>query len=83
MIDLNRSRRRREIEIADEIVAELVKHTSPPLELVTQVFVSICERRGIVIDEASGRRILNYTAKEIDRQQRIVDRLADAMEARA
>jgi hypothetical protein len=83
MLDLNRSRRRREIQIANEVVAEILKHAATPLELIGQVLVAVCERNSVTLDEASGSRILRYVEKEIDRQQRIVDRLADAMEARA
>jgi hypothetical protein len=84
MFDLNRSRRYREIEIANEVVAELVKHPSPaPLELIGQVLVAICERHSVTLNEATGRRILGYVAKEIDRQQRIVDALTVSAEAMA
>jgi hypothetical protein len=84
MLDLNRSRRRREIEIANEVVAEIVGRTSPPPpELIGQILAAACERSGVTLDEASGKRILGYVGKELDRQQRMVDRLADAMEARA
>jgi hypothetical protein len=58
-----------------------VKHASPPLEMVGQVLVSVCERNAVVLDEASGRRILGYVAKEIARQQRIVDALTVSAEA--
>jgi hypothetical protein len=81
--DLNRSRRRREIEIAKEVVAEIAKCASPPLEVIGKVLVGVCERWGVVLDVASGKRILSYASKEIDRRQRIVDALTVSAEAMA
>jgi hypothetical protein len=81
MIDLNRTRRRREIGIASQVVAEILSHPSPPLELIGQALVAVCERNSLTLDVASGRRILTYVAKEIDRQQRIVDALTVSAEA--
>jgi hypothetical protein len=84
MFDLNGSRRRREIEIANEVVAEIVGRTSPPPpELIGQILAAACERSGVVLDVPTGSRILGYIEKELDRRQRIVDRLTASMEARA
>jgi hypothetical protein len=77
-MDLNLARRKREREIAQAVVEELVANVTPETvsnEVIAHHFGVICQRLDFIPTEASGKRVLQYVAKELARLDREAARL--------
>jgi hypothetical protein len=76
-MDLNLTRRKREMAIAHEVAAELLREVTmaeaAKPELLAHHFASVCERLGVLLDEAAVGRVLRYTVGEIKRKGRNVE----------
>jgi hypothetical protein len=73
-MDLNLSRRKREMSIAHEVAGQLLREVTMPQaaqpELLAHHFALTCERLGVLLDTAGVGRVLGYTVGEIKRKQR-------------
>lgn len=82
-MDWNLSRRKRELEIAEEVAGAFLLGTSAmdasPQRLIG-VFTSVCEGHSITPDDSAISRILGYALKAIDRRKRALDDLAAALD---
>jgi hypothetical protein len=82
-MDLNFSRRKREQAIALEVANELLSATTAkelaPPELLAHHFALVCERLGIMPNDAAVSRILTYALKEVERRGKVLDDLASAL----
>jgi hypothetical protein len=84
-MDWNLKRRKRELEVADEVAGEFVQATksmtqAAPPEFLIHHFALVCERVGFMPDEASTGRVLGYALKAIQRLRRQVDAVADKID---
>ena len=76
-MDLNVARRKREVAIAHEVEAELLREVTmaeaAKPELLAHHFASVCARLGVLLDEAAVGRVLRCTVGEIKRKGRQVE----------
>jgi hypothetical protein len=84
-MDLNLTRRKRELAIAHEVAAELLRevtivHAVRP-ELLAHHFALTCERLGVLLDESAVGRVLRYTCSEIKRKQRQFEGIQTKLDA--
>ena len=83
-MDLNLSRRKREMVIADEVAAELLSKVSMVRagqpEVIAHHFAVVCERLGVTLDNAAVGRVLGYTVRKIIRKERQVEDIKKQMD---
>jgi hypothetical protein len=76
-MDLNLARRKREMALAHEVAAELLREVTMVQavrpELLAHHFAVVCERLGVLLDEPAVGRALRYTVGEIKRKGRQVE----------
>jgi hypothetical protein len=85
-MDLNFARRKREMAIAAEIEADLLREvtstTEPPNPgLAVHHFALVCERRNFMPDEGSTGRILGYVTKAVLRKDRELGQMQQRLAA--
>jgi hypothetical protein len=82
-MDLNLSRRKRELGIAAEVAAEFINETTPesaaPDRLV-HLFATVCQRFEFTPTEDSVARIMRYTLKAIAKKNRALQALARSVD---
>jgi hypothetical protein len=86
-MDLNLTRRKREVAIAHEVVVEFLRkvpaaQASRP-EALAHHFAIVCERLGVLLNEAAVGRVLAYASKELALKIRRMDRIAGSFDTSA
>jgi hypothetical protein len=84
-MDLNFPRRKRELAIAVEIEAELLRKVTSiteaaPPKVLAHHFASVCDRLRYTPDDASTGRILAYVSKSLTRKYRVLDDLSRSLD---
>jgi hypothetical protein len=82
-MDLNFSRRKRELAIADEVAAELLREVTMveagQPDVIAHHFAVVCERLGVTLDNAAVGRVLGYTVRKIIRKERQIEDIKKQM----